>query len=112
MTEHPEWIDPVLAAKRCTPREIEVARLRNMRMSWTTMVTITGRSRGEIQREWGSANRKVNGGYVPPKDDAATKRAIAVTDPDIILGLRGMPTVGLSRPGAGIVPGQPTRSGK
>lgn len=108
---HPEWIDPGLCAAKCTPAEIEVARLRNMRMSWTTMTQITGRSRGDIRREWASANQKVNGGYVPPpktKEQRDHDRATRINDPDVLLGLKGIPVVGLK----GRPPIETTRSGK
>lgn len=109
---HAEHIDPDLARRKCTPDELEIILARNYQMSWTTIGLMTGRSRGVVRRIWGDANRKVNGGYVPEKRTAAEDRLIAMTDPDIILGLRGIPVVGLSKPGAATVPGRPTRSGK
>lgn len=108
---HAEWIDPDLARRRCTTLEVEVAMMRNYRMSWATIALTAGRPQGQIRREWASANQKVNGGYVPSrktKADRDLERAMRAADPDIIRGLRGIPTVGLSKPGAGIVRGKPT----
>lgn len=110
----PHHIDPLLAAKKCSKEEQEVVMLRNAQppMRWSDIAGILRCSQGEARRLHASANQKVNGGYVPVKRTAAEDRAIAVTDPDIIRGLRGIPTVGLSRSGAATVPGKPTRSGK
>lgn len=112
MTTHPDHIDPDLARRQCTPDELEIVYARNLGLAWTQIAAMTGRTRGVVRRIHGHANRKVNGGYVPVKRTAAEDRMIAMTDPDILAGLRGLPTEGLSRPGAGIVPGRPTRSGK
>lgn len=111
---NPTHIDPSLAARKCSKLECDVVMLRNATppMRWSSVAGILGCTQGEARRLWSSANRKVNGGYVPVKRTAAEDRAIAVTDPDIIRGLRGIPTVGLSRSGAATVPGKPTRSGR
>ena len=110
---HAEYIDPNLARRKCTTDELEIILARNYQMSWTTIGLMTGRSRGVVRRIWASANLKVNGGYVPTtrrlsKDERDEERARLAADPDTIRGLRGIPTVGLSRPGAGIVRGKPT----
>lgn len=115
MTDHARHIDPHLAAQKCNPAEQEVVRLVNLQMSWTNIVALTGRSRGSVRREWNEANRKVNGGYVPArssKEERELERLQMMADPDILRGLHGIPVVGLGKPGAGIVPGRPTRSGK
>lgn len=113
---HPEFIDPDLARRRCTPDEVEIILMRNYQMSWSMIGQTTQRSRGVVRRIWGDANQKVNGGYVPnrrqTKAERDHERARLVADPDIIRGLRGVPTVGLNKPGAATVRGKPSEPGK
>jgi hypothetical protein len=128
----PTHIDPHLASKVCTPAEQEVVRMRNTGISWTNCAELAGRPRGQVRREWASANAKVNGGYVPvvadvdpkslpagyvaPKaqrEKAGTKRAVRATDPDVIATWRGIPVSGAGQAAIkGTVPGQHLRSGK
>ena len=116
---HAWHIDPNLAAAKCTLVEREIVLMRNATppMAWSDIAGIVQRTQGECRRIWAEANRKVNGGYVPPtgkltREERELERLKLMADPDIIAGLKGIPTVGLSKPGAGIVPGKPTRSGK
>ena len=92
---HPEHIDPDLARRKCNPDELEIIHARNQLLTWTQIGQMTGRSRGTVRRIWGQANRKVNGGYVPPASSQADEeRAIRATDPDVMATWRGIPIVG------------------
>lgn len=109
---HPEYIDPNLARRTCTPDELEIIHARNQLLSWTQIGQMTNRSRGIVKRIHGQANRKVNGGYVPVEASRPTKeeklapgyvkpptkgemaRAMRATDPDWLATKRGIPLVG------------------
>lgn len=127
---HAEYIDPAAAATRCTDAELAIVNMRNARMSWTDIAAVTHRTRGSVRTMWGSANRKVNGGYVPPTpavpaselapgyvqptraERNATERAVRATDPDVLATWQGVPVAGTRGAIAGTIPGQPARSKK
>lgn len=111
---NPIHIDPHLAARKCSKLECDVVLLRNATppMRWSDVAAILECSQGEARRLWSSANRKVNGGYVPPvvsrpavedklapgyvkpPTKAEMDRAMRATDPDVVATWRGIPMVG------------------
>lgn len=100
-------VDPILAAKLCTPAEQEVVRLRNHTppMGWTTITQLTGRSRGQVKREWNSANRKVNGEHIPKTPKEKADEQATIRDPDEFLVGQGVPCVGTRGAIPGSIPG-------
>lgn len=104
---HAEYIDPILAAQKCTPAELEIVRLRNYQtpMRWTTITQITGKSRGEAKRLHASASRKTKGGYVPQTPEEKANEKAKLPSDDEFLDRQGVPFVGTRGAIPGSVPG-------
>lgn len=106
---HAEYLDPEIAAKRCTPAELAIVLLRNQNppISWTQIVRITGKSKSTVRGSWANANRKVRGGIAP---DVKRARAITINDPDVHKTLQGIPVAGTRGAITGTKPGIGSRS--
>lgn len=122
---HAEFLDPELAARLCTAKELEVVLLRNQQppVTWRQIAYLLGRDQRTVRDRWANANMKVRGdgrrprrkpaekldpGYVEPRD-AATERAIRATDTDIQLMWQGVPFVGTRGAITGTQPDKPNR---